>query len=172
MDPFLTTAPDPDRGPAHLPSRPVRPLVAVGPEPAFRVGDVERAAACDALAEHFAAGRLDPAELEDRLGRAMAARTQSDLRVLFRDLQPRRAVPPAPRPTEAGEVVVERGGARAAVPFLASLLVLSLMLAGGMLMVLGTYNGALLVAALIGGTATALAGGCVTAIGQATLRRR
>jgi len=46
------------------------------------------------------------------------------------------------------------------------------MLAGGMLMVLGTSSGALLVAALVGGTATAVAGASVTAIGQATLRRR
>ena len=60
---------------------------------AFRVGEVERAAACDALAEHFAAGRLDPAELDDRLARAMAARSQGDLRVLFSDLRPRRAAP-------------------------------------------------------------------------------
>jgi hypothetical protein len=172
VDPFLTTGADPERGLTRLPSRPARPLVAVGPDPAFRVGDAERAAACDALAEHFAAGRLDPAELEDRLGRAMAARSQADLGVLFRDLQPRRPVPAAPGATTAGDQVAQRGGARPAVPFLVSLVVLSLMLAGGMLMVLGAYNGALFLAALVGGTATAVAGGCVTAIGQATLRRR
>ena len=46
------------------------------------------------------------------------------------------------------------------------------LLAVGMLTLLGVYSSGLLVAALVGGTATAVAGGCVTAIGQATLRRR
>lgn len=152
---------------SHRPSRPGRPLAAVDPEPTFRVGEVERAAACDALAEHFAAGRLDPAELDERLARAVAARSQADLQVLFRDLRPRRPVPDVPTGPADGP-----SPARTLVPFLTALLILSLMLAGGMLLVLGAYSSALFVAALVGGTATALAGGCVTAIGQATLRRR
>jgi hypothetical protein len=146
----------------------VRPSRPVPSEPAFRVGELERAAACDALAEHFAAGRLDPAELEDRLARAVGARTQADLQVLFRDLRPRRTAPAA----SADQPDDKNPGARTSVPLLVSLLVLCLMLAGGMLAVLGAYNGALFVAALVGGTATAVAGGCVTAIGLATLRRR
>ncbi|MGI3785499.1 MAG: DUF1707 SHOCT-like domain-containing protein [Janthinobacterium lividum] len=149
------------------PYRLVRPSQPVVTESAFRVGELERAAACDALGEHFAAGRLDPAELDDRLARAMAARSQADLQALFRDLRPRRTAPDA-APAATGP----EGAARTLVPFLTSLLILALMLAGGMLMVLGTYSSALLVAALVGGTATAVAGGCVTAIGQATLRRR
>jgi hypothetical protein len=149
------------------PYRLVRPSRPVADEPAFRVGEVERAAACDALAEHFAAGRLDPAELDDRLARAVGARSQADLQALFLDLRPRRRVPDTAEPQPG-----ERPGARAAVPFLVSVLVLCLLLAGGLLMVLGAYNPALFVAALVGGTATAVAGGCVTAIGQATLRRR
>lgn len=136
------------------------------PEPSFRVGEAERAAACDALAEHFAAGRLDPAELDDRLARAVAARSQSDLQVLFRDLRPRRSVP------AAGEVppATERD-AGAVVPLLVSVLILCLLLAGGMLLVLGAYNPGLFVAALVGGTATAVAGGCVAALGRAAHRR-
>ena len=153
-------APDPYR--RVRPARP--PLV----EPAFRVGEAERAAACDALAEHFAAGRLDPAELDDRLARAVAARSHADLQVLFLDLRPRRTAPEAGAEQPAGD----GSRARTAVPFLASLLILCLMLAGGMLAVLGAYSSVLVVAALVGGTATAVAGGCVTAIGQATLRRR
>ena len=137
-------------------------------EPAFRVGEAERSAACDALAEHFAAGRLDPAELDDRLARAVAARSQADLQVLFRDLRPRRPVPAAP----AGPSDDDHPDARAAVPVLTSVLILCLLLAGGMLMVLGAYSSGLVVAALVGGTTTAVAGGCLTAIGQATLRRR
>ncbi|MGI3779427.1 MAG: DUF1707 SHOCT-like domain-containing protein [Janthinobacterium lividum] len=145
----------------------VRPARQVVAEAAFRVGEAERASACDALAEHFAAGRLDPAELDDRLARAVAARSQADLQVLFRDLRPRRPVPGEPVGTAAAG-----SGARSAVPMLTSVLILCLMLAGGMLLVLGSYSSALVVAALVGGTATAVAGGCVAAIGQATLRRR
>ncbi|HEY0237890.1 MAG TPA: DUF1707 domain-containing protein [Friedmanniella sp.] len=136
-------------------------------ETAFRVGEAERAAACDALAEHFAAGRLDPAELDDRLARAVAARSQADLRALFLDLRPRRSVPHAAAPPDAGGP-----DARTAVPMLTSVLILCLLLAGGMLMMLGAYSSGLVLAALVGGTATAVAGGCLTAIGQATLRRR
>ena len=151
----------------HRPWSSGRPPGPPDTDDSFRVGEVERAAACDALAEHFAAGRLDPAELDDRLARAMGARSQGDLRVLFADLRPRRPAPEASvEPTGAWF------GARTLVPFLTSLLVLALMLAGGMLVLLGSYDGALFVAALVGGTATAVAGGCLTAIGQATLRRR
>ena len=149
----------------------MRPLAPVDPAPSFRVGEAERAAACDALAEHFAAGRLDPAELDDRLARAVAARSQADLHVLFADLRPRRTVPdPAPDPDLA--TPVPRGVGGAAVPALVATLVLCLLLAGGMLVLLGAYSPALFLAALVGGTATAVAGGCVTAIGRATLRRR
>lgn len=165
MDHLPSTGPGPDRGLTHLPYRSARPLAA--PEPSFRVGEVERSAACDALADHFAAGRLDPAELDDRLARAVAARSHADLQFLFRDLRPRRAVTDAqPEPADA------EGAARSAVPLLASLLILCLLLAGAMLVLLGVFSSGLFVAALVGGTATAVAGGCVTAIGQATLRRR
>ena len=51
-----------------------------------RVSDAEREAVRGRLAEHFAAGRLDQAEFEDRAGRAMRARTRGDLRGLFADL--------------------------------------------------------------------------------------
>jgi Domain of unknown function (DUF1707) len=150
------------------PYRLVRPAHPVVTDSTFRVGEVERSTACDALAEHFTAGRLDPAELDDRLARALAARSHADLQVLFRDLRPRRTAHPA----TADPPVAGRSSARTSVPLLTSLLILCLMLAGGMLMVLGAYNAGLVVAALVGGTATAVVGGCVTAIGQATLRRR
>lgn len=143
---------------------PPAPLLATAP---LRIGEAERAAACDALAEHYAAGRLDPAELEDRLARAVAARTQADLRVLFVDLGPRRTVATVTEPAPP-----DRAGGNGLVPLLGSLLVLSVLLAGGMLMVLGAYNGALFLAALVGGTATAVAGVCGTVIARSTLRRR
>ncbi len=52
----------------------------------LRVSDAEREAATGQLAEHFAAGRLDQAEFDDRVGRAMSARTRADLNGLFADL--------------------------------------------------------------------------------------
>jgi GntR family transcriptional regulator len=52
----------------------------------LRVSDAEREAVCGRLAEHFAAGRLDQAEFDDRVGRAMNAKTRADLRGLFADL--------------------------------------------------------------------------------------
>jgi uncharacterized protein DUF1707 len=57
-----------------------------------RIGTTEREAAASALSEHFAAGRLDQDELEERLDRAYAAKTAADLEPLFRDL-PRPASP-------------------------------------------------------------------------------
>ncbi|MFC4911920.1 DUF1707 SHOCT-like domain-containing protein [Actinomadura gamaensis] len=53
---------------------------------ALRVGDGERDAVALALHEHFAAGRLDRAELDERLDAALAAKTLGDLREVVRDL--------------------------------------------------------------------------------------
>jgi len=52
----------------------------------LRVSDAEREAVSGRLAEHFAAGRLDQAEFDDRVGRAMSAKTRGDLRGLLADL--------------------------------------------------------------------------------------
>ncbi len=52
----------------------------------MRVSDAERQAVTDRLAEHFAAGRLDQAEFDERVGRAMNAKTRADLNGLFDDL--------------------------------------------------------------------------------------
>ncbi len=54
--------------------------------PDLRVADVDRDAAAAALGDHFEAGRLTADELEDRLGRALTARTSRDLTGLFDDL--------------------------------------------------------------------------------------
>jgi len=65
----------------------------------LRVSDAEREAVTDRLAEHFAAGRLDQAEFDDRVGRAMSAKTRADLSGLFADLSETGApaVPELPR---------------------------------------------------------------------------
>ena len=52
----------------------------------MRVSDTERQAVADRLAEHFSAGRLDQAEFDERVGRAMSAKTRADLNGLFDDL--------------------------------------------------------------------------------------
>ena len=52
----------------------------------LRVSDAERQAVTDRLAEHFGDGRLDQAEFDERVGRAMNAKTRADLGGLFDDL--------------------------------------------------------------------------------------
>jgi hypothetical protein len=52
----------------------------------MRVSDAERAAVAERLSRHYGDGRLDQAEFNERLDRAMSAKTQSDLHGLFADL--------------------------------------------------------------------------------------
>jgi hypothetical protein len=54
--------------------------------PQLRIGDAEREAACSALGEHFAAGRLSREEYDERSTIAWAAKTEADLAPLFADL--------------------------------------------------------------------------------------
>jgi hypothetical protein len=58
----------------------------MGPDLNMRVSDAERAEVADRLSRHYADGRLDQAEFDERVSRAMAAKTVSDLRGLFDDL--------------------------------------------------------------------------------------
>ena len=58
--------------------------------------DAERQAAADRLAGHFADGRLDQAEFDERAGLAMSAKTQADLSALFTDL-PETGAPAGPQ---------------------------------------------------------------------------
>ncbi|MGH3067538.1 MAG: DUF1707 SHOCT-like domain-containing protein [Streptosporangiaceae bacterium] len=79
----------------------------------MRVSDAERAEVADQLAQHYGDGRLDQAELDERLSRAMSAKTRADLTGITDDLpevEARRAartsaypgrsqaLTPAPRP--------------------------------------------------------------------------
>ena len=61
----------------------------------LRVSDAERQAVTDRLAEHFGDGRLDQAEFDERVGRAMNAKTRADLNGLFDDL-PETGAPATP----------------------------------------------------------------------------
>jgi GntR family transcriptional regulator len=76
----------------------------------LRASDAEREAVTDRLAEYFAAGRLDQAEFDDRVGRAMSAKTRADLSGLFADLPDTgaAAIPELP-PGDGGK---PRGGPR------------------------------------------------------------
>jgi hypothetical protein len=66
---------------------------------AVRASDGERDQVVALLQRHFADGRLTQAELEERVGAALAARTRDQLRALTADL-PRADVRPA-RPAMA-----------------------------------------------------------------------
>jgi hypothetical protein len=56
-----------------------------------RIGDAERDESVILLAEHFTAGRMSPAEHEERRSAAKIAITRSEIEILFQDL-------PAPHP--------------------------------------------------------------------------
>lgn len=75
------------------------------PAAGLRIGDAERATAADRLAWHFSHGRLDQAELDERLARALRATTAGDLTGLFADLPadgPGQAAAPGGQPQLAG----------------------------------------------------------------------
>lgn len=79
------------------------------PAGTWRISDADRLAAVEALGEHYATGRLDKAEYDERSDRVMAARSSTDLPPLFADLPlphgtvavtpVRRAVPLVATPT-------------------------------------------------------------------------
>jgi hypothetical protein len=55
-------------------------------DPDLRVSDAERTEVADRLGKHYGDGRLDQEEFNERVDRAMNAKTQSDLSGLFTDL--------------------------------------------------------------------------------------
>lgn len=71
--------------------------------PALRVGTAEREQAATSLGEHFAAGRLDVTEYDERVARAYAAKTTVELAELFTDL---------PQPVAVEAQPVERARSR------------------------------------------------------------
>jgi len=73
-------------------------FTAPGSDQHMRVSDAERQAVADRLAEHFSSGRLDQPEFDERVGRAMSAKTRADLNGLFDDL-PETGAPAATDPT-------------------------------------------------------------------------
>jgi hypothetical protein len=67
-------------------SETVSASVAVVESPHVRVDTDERERAASALHAHYIAGRLNSAELDDRIAQAYAARTRGDLATLLDDL--------------------------------------------------------------------------------------
>jgi hypothetical protein len=106
-----------------------RPVSRV-PDRLLRIGDRERERAAAALGEHYAAGRLERGELDERLDAAYAARTLADLERLFADLpepapfRPDRPRRPAPPPERRPRVHAEL----AVIPLVCALLVLFVVL--------------------------------------------
>jgi len=88
--------------------------------PNMRVSHAERTDVADRLSKHYGDGRLDEEEFNERLDRAMKAKTQSDLDGLFDDLpEPelprpvaRPTAPPAPAPAPPSASRSAGGGTR------------------------------------------------------------
>jgi len=71
-----------------MPARSPRWASTGSADPQLRISDAERAEVADRLSRHYSDGRLDQAEFNERLDRAMKAKTQADLNGLFTDLPP------------------------------------------------------------------------------------
>src|SRR3954451_24554648 len=87
--------------------------------PGLRASDAERERVAEALRRHHLDGRLDTEELQERLERCYAARTDAQLQAVLRDL-------PAERP--ADRPALTRGPA-AGLPPVAVVLLVALALA-------------------------------------------
>ncbi len=69
-----------------------------GENPNLRVSDADRTQVADRLSKHYADGRLDQAEFNERVEKAMSAKTQADLNGLLDDLPADPPLPEAARP--------------------------------------------------------------------------
>jgi hypothetical protein len=99
----------------------------------LRVSDAERQAVADQLSKHFADGRLDQAEFDERLSQAMSAKTYHDLDGLLTDLPSTEASGGAGLPPAGGRVtgraagsVPQRRVARPLLLIVAAIVVLSI----------------------------------------------
>lgn len=90
------------------------------PDPRLRIADSDRERAMADLAMHYADGRLDHEEYDERLDAIWTARTRADLALLFNDL-PR---PQAPQPNRAPARTPRPAGSRFRLPLLPVIAVL------------------------------------------------
>ncbi|MBC2639919.1 MULTISPECIES: DUF1707 domain-containing protein [unclassified Rhodococcus (in: high G+C Gram-positive bacteria)] len=80
-----------------------------------RIGTLEREQAAAALAEHFAAGRLETDEFDERVREAYLAKTAADLVPLFADLPAKQRVTSEPEPARRRDPRREAAALRALV---------------------------------------------------------
>jgi len=114
----------------------------------LRVSDAERQAVTDRLAEHFGDGRLDQAEFDERVGRAMNAKTRADLAGLFDDL-PETGAPAMPEQPQPQPQPQPRPRRRRGHPVLALVLLFVLALTVGHVLFWAILPLGLLVAAVL-----------------------
>jgi hypothetical protein len=96
-------------------------------DPRTRISDDDRERAMADLAGHYADGRLDHEEYDERLDAIWTARTRADLAVLFSDLpRPQVAYPPA-QPRPAARLSSRPYGPRRRFPLLPAIAVLVLL---------------------------------------------
>jgi hypothetical protein len=86
----------------------------------LRASDSDRDAVVSDLGEHFQAGRLTAEEFDERMGRALDARTWGQLRELLADLPTTRLGPRAPA-TSSSSARPQRSSGRLATPPIAVL---------------------------------------------------
>src|SRR3954463_14349268 len=90
--------------------------------PDFRIGDAKADDAMARLRDHYAAGRIDKEEFDERSDAVWSARTEGDLAVIFADLAPPRRSAAGTRRSRGGWVAP--GGWRGPLPLLPVLFVL------------------------------------------------
>ncbi len=97
----------------------------------LRIGDTEREAAVAALSEHFAAGRLNKEEYDERTAAAFTARTSGALAPLFIDLPAPHASPTATTAALTGPLPTPRSnsGLLPRVPWPVIMLLVALVMA-------------------------------------------
>lgn len=91
-------------------------------DPRIRISDSDRERAMSDLAGHYADGRLEHEEYDERLDAIWTARTRADLAVLFNDLPRPQPAAPAVRP--AGRVAPASRRRRSGIPLFPALVVL------------------------------------------------
>jgi hypothetical protein len=96
-----------------------------GARPDLRVSDAERDAVVTELGEHFGQGRLDQAEFDERVTKALSARTGRDLGGLLADL------PPAREDSSALQPGTRLPGPLLLVPLLTAAILIAGIAAGG-----------------------------------------
>src|SRR5690348_17161530 len=95
-----------------------------------RASDADREAMAEILRRHYAAGRLDPQEFEERIDRCYAAKRFSELDELLTDLPHEETPKPSPHAERPWRGYRPRWGAAAIVPIIVALIALCALTGG------------------------------------------